>query len=274
MSTQLIRLFTEDKPVSIVIVLNAVVLFLLAFDELQGWHLFLSVIDNFFLFYFLLEAFFKIRQLGWKAYIRSAWNRFDFIIVLASLPSIALGFYSHTTFESNLTFLFVFRILRIFRFFKFLKFIPDIEELIAGIRRGMKASLFIVMAFFIYMFLISMLSCQMFKSYSPQMFGDPLVSFYSIFKVFTIEGWYEIPDALGKQMDPTASFFTKLYFIVVVVSGGLFGLSIVNAIFVEEMVRDNNDDLIQKVQALDMKLDQLLARQGQQLAGREEGEEE
>ena len=258
MSKQIIRLFTEDKAVSIVILLNAIVLFLLAFDQLQLIHVYLSAIDTVFLVYFLIEAGLKIRQSGWKKYIASDWNKFDFFIVLISLPSIIL------LFETKVTFLFVFRILRIFRFFKFLKFIPDIEELIAGIKRAFKASVFILLAFFIYMFLISMLSCRMFKISSPELFADPLVSFYSIFKVFTIEGWYEIPDTIVENQTGVVSFFVRLYFIIIVVSGGLFGLSIVNAIFVEEMVRDNNDELISKVELLEAKIDILIEQNKQE----------
>lgn len=259
MSKKIIRFFTEDKAVSVVILLNAIVLFLLAFDELKFLYSYLSAIDTVFLFYFLIEAMLKIRQSGWNEYIASGWNKFDFIIVIISLPSVIL------LFETKVTFLFVFRILRIFRFFKFLKFIPDIEELIAGIKRAFKASVFILLAFFIYMFLISMLSCRMFKVGSPDLFGDPLLSFYSIFKVFTIEGWYEIPDAIVKNQSGVINFFVRLYFIVIVVSGGLFGLSIVNAIFVEEMVRDNNDGLISKVDLLEKKIDLLLQRQASEV---------
>lgn len=258
MPNQVVRFFTEDKPVSVVIVLNAFVLFLLAFDTLAPWHLMLNIIDIFFLIYFLLEAILKIRMVGWRAYFKENWNRFDFIIVLVSLPTIVLGIYDTHTLESNLTFLFVFRILRIFRFFKFLRFVPNIDELLAGIRRAFKASVFVVLAFFIYMFLIAMLSCHMFKEHSPVYFGNPMVSLYSIFKVFTIEGWYEIPDSITTNMNQIADCFTKLYFVLIVVSGGLFGLSIVNAIFVEEMVRDNNDDLMEKVHEMDKKIDLLL----------------
>ena len=60
------------------------------------------------------------------------------------------------------------------------------------------------------------------------------------------------------HLGPMESFFTKLFFIIIVISGGLFGLSIVNAIFVEEMVRDNNDDIRQQIDDIEDKLEQLL----------------
>eukprot|EP00494_Astrolonche_serrata_P031352 UN31621 len=38
-----------------------------------------------FLTIFSMEAFLKITAIGWKAYWREGWNRFDFIIVIVSI---------------------------------------------------------------------------------------------------------------------------------------------------------------------------------------------
>jgi len=50
----------------------------------------------------------------------------------------------------------------------------------------------------------------------------------------------------------------NLYFIVILLSGGIFGLSLINAIFVDAMVSDNNDVLEKKVDELTEKINQLL----------------
>ncbi|MEM6766433.1 MAG: ion transporter [Bacteroidota bacterium] len=255
------QVFVNDKSVAVVITLNACILFLLSFKELAAYHDLFTKIDAVFLLYFLLEAIFKIADNGWKAYISESWNKFDFIIVIASFPSILLLFENNIP---DISFLFILRIIRLFRFFKFLKFIPNIEELIAGIRRAFKASVFVLLAFFIYMFVISMISCRLFGSLEGEAathFENPLISFYSIFKIFTIEGWYEIPDTISQSFESeTAHFFTKLYFVLIVISGGIFGLSIVNAIFVEEMVRDNDDDIRRQISDIEDKLTLLLQK--------------
>lgn len=258
---KLVRFFTDDLIVAIVIVLNAIVLFLLSFDELRAYAFWLELVDVFFLIYFILEALTKIRIEGWRSYIRQGWNRFDFIIVLFGIPSILLLFYSHTP-DRNLAFVFVFRVIRAARFIKFFRFIPNLPELIAGIRRAFKASIFVFIAFLIYGFIISLISCRLFKEYAPDQFGNPVRSFYSTFKVFTIEGWYEVPERIIRyaQMDGMSAFMTKFYFILIVITGGLFGLSIVNAIFVEEMVRDNNEELENRVKEMNLKMDLVLTR--------------
>ena len=255
----LVQFFTHDTPVAIVISLNAIVVFLLSFEKMEN-SLFLEVLDAIFLLYFVLEAQIKILQVGWQKYIRNGWNRFDFIIVLLSIPSLILLF-KHNL--SDFTFLFVFRIIRVIRFFKFIKFIPNIQELIAGVRRAFKASIFVLLTFFIFSFIISLISSRIFADRAPKMFGDPVISFYHTFRVFTIEGWYEVPEYIIAEgnMTPAGIFFTRFYFIVILISGGLIGLSIVNAIFVEEMVRDNNDDIILKMEAMEEKLNRLLEAQ-------------
>ena len=257
------KFFIDDTYVAVVIILNAIVLFLLAFDEIyreESLRLVLEVVDILFILYFLLEALIKIRLHGWKDYISNNWNRFDFIIVVLSLPSILLLFESAM---NDFSFVFVLRIFRVIRFFKFMRFIPNIENLFAGIARAFRASIFVFVALFIYTFIISLITCKLFKDISPTAttyFGDPITSFYSIFKIFTIEGWYEIPDQIVQDRSPVFKFFTILYFIVIVVSGGLFGLSLVNAIFVDEMVKDNNDELVERVKEIDKKLEALLVQ--------------
>ncbi|HRD83001.1 MAG: hypothetical protein IAE84_13065 [Saprospiraceae bacterium] len=57
---------------------------------------------------------------------------------------------------------------------------------------------------------------------------------------------------------PMISFAARLFFMSVFFFGGVIGLSIVNSIFVDSMVSDNNDSLELKVDALQRKIDLLL----------------
>ncbi|MEM6804914.1 MAG: ion transporter [Bacteroidota bacterium] len=264
MLNRISRFFTDDNIVFFVIFLNAILLFTLAFElDIDTVHK-LEWLDAIFILYFLLEALFKIRGSGWKGYIKMGWNRFDFIILLCSIPTIYALIWGNMQ-ESEFSLIFLFRIVRVVRFFKFLKFIPNMEELLAGIRRAFKASVFVVIAFVVFGFVISMISTKLFGKVAPDLFGDPVVSFYNIFKVFTIEGWFDVPEAIIEAAGWAGqeAFLTKAYFIVIVVTGGLFGLSIVNAIFVEEMVRDNNDDIILKMEEMDKKLESLLSQKNE-----------
>lgn len=101
----------------------------------------------------------------------------------------------------------------------------------------------------------------MFNEISPDYFGDPVTSFYSTFKVFTVEGWYEIPDKMTVDLPGMQRFFIKLYFIIILILGGIFGLSIVNSIFVDSMVSDNNDVLEEKIDELNKKIETLINKE-------------
>ena len=109
----LTNLFIKDRNVALVILFNAIVLFILSFESYEGlW--WLSATDALFLIYFLIEALLKIRLLSWKKYWASGWNRFDFLILILSLPSIFLLF---ADMFQNLAFIYVFRVVRVLRFF-------------------------------------------------------------------------------------------------------------------------------------------------------------
>ncbi|MDD2200503.1 MAG: ion transporter, partial [Bacteroidales bacterium] len=128
-----------------------------------------------------------------------------------------------------------------------------------GIYRAAKSSIVILIGFFIFNFIISLISCFLFKDIAPEYFSNPLTSLYSVFKIFTVEGWYEIPDAITSNTDSSLiSILTIIYFVIILLFGGIFGLSLVNSIFVDSMVSDNNDELEEKVNNLEKKIDILI----------------
>ena len=92
-------------------------------------------------------------------------------------------------------------------------------------------------------FIFALLSHNLFSNIAPEYFGDPLTSFYSLFKIFTIEGWYEIPDIVTENITSSVEmWFVRLYFVIVLFTGGIFGLSIINSVFVEGVLNNDMDD--------------------------------
>lgn len=47
------------------------------------------------------------------------------------------------------------------------------------------------------MIITSVLSSTLFGDIAPEYFGNPGQSLYSTFRLFTIEGWFDIPDAIA-----------------------------------------------------------------------------
>jgi voltage-gated sodium channel len=93
----------------------------------------------------------------------------------------------------------------------------------------------------------------LYKDISPDYFSTPLKALFSTFKVFTVEGWNVIPESITQNQSGFAEVLTNGYFVFILLTGGIFGLSLVNSIFVDAMVSDNNDELEEKINQLEQK---------------------
>jgi len=253
------RLFLNDRFILLLILLNAAAIFLQGFgkdDVATSRHL--EGFDNLLTLLFLVEAVVKLVHYRPRNYFRDGWNTFDFSLVMLAMPSLAIWAFGVGVVDLN--FLLIFRVLRVFKFFRVLRIIPDIDHLFRGVVRAARSSVIIVFAFFIFNFIISILSFSFYHGLAPEYFGDPLIALYSTFKVFTVEGWYEIPDLIAERSSSSVAFFTRLYFVGLLIGGGIFGLSLINSIFVDNMLSDNTEELEKQVARIEGKLDELMRR--------------
>ncbi len=260
------RIFMSDKIILTAIALNSIIITWMAFPVFRNHHMepyayhdLITLIDQCFIWFFVIEMLVKFRELGIKEYFKSNWNRFDFFLVVVSLPSIFL-FVAPDIFHfiPQTSLILVFRMFRLLRMFRFLRFIPNMEHILKGVGRATKASVFVFVALIFLNFMFGLFTCHMFGDIAPEKFGDPFIAMYSIFQMFTVEGWYEMPQALeGKMSSSWMEGMVKLYFIMIVLAGGIMGMSLVNAIFVDEMTMDNNDDLEKKVDELQSQIAEL-----------------
>ncbi|MDE2730632.1 MAG: ion transporter [Bacteroidota bacterium] len=255
----------RDSVVLTVIVINAIVLFLAEFPGLHAiYGPELNWVDYGCLLFFILEAGLKIRFAGsFGRYWKNPFNGFDFVIVALSLPLLVSPFLQGAWDEWGLFMLL--RVGRLFRFARLMRFIPDAERILGDIWRALRASVCIFLALIVLNLVLAMGATLLFGHVpiAEEFFGDPFRSMYSLFKVFTIEGWYEIPDRLANA-GASQGFVLglRIYFTIAVTCGGLLGLSIANAVFVDAMVADNNNELLEEVRKLQAQV-QGLRRDGQ-----------
>ena len=215
----------------------------------------LDYIEPVFTILFIIEMLVKINEFGFSKFIVDRWNRFDFILIVISIPSLAVIFYNNSDLQLNI--FLTLRVFRVFKFFRLIRFFPNVSNLFTSVQRALKTSYIVIAGFFLLVFIVSIVTCSLYKNIAPEYFGDPLDSFYSIFRLFSVEGWYEIPDLIAIRTSPAIGFLSKLYFIMLLLCGGIIGLSLVNSIFVDAMVSDNNDDLQKDVTELNNKIDVL-----------------
>ncbi len=244
-------LLCNDHFMLWVIVLNTIIMFLGGFWPESQWP---EICDSFFTLVFLLEAIAKISEHGWSFYWKQGWNKFDFIILLIALPSLASVFLDNAVATNAILAL---RSLRIFKSFKMLRFIPNIQKLLKGLKLACRASFLVLIAFIVFLVIFSILSSTIFGKVAPDYFSNPAISLYSIFRLFSVEGWYEIPDAIATNSNPLWGVFARCYFSVLMFLGGIIGMSLVNSIFVDAMAEDNNDEVLEKLNQIEEQLKKL-----------------
>lgn len=246
------RFFTNDIIMLVLVLINTGIIFISGFISGQGGTL--LIIDSLFTLLFLFEAVVKIHARGFLGYWSDGWNKFDFILVLLALPScfnILGSFFPATSVLLSL------RTMRAFKSFRLLQFVPNIDSLLNGIKMAIKASLIVAIGLIVLLLVFSIITTFLFGNYAPQFFGNPALSVYSIFRLFTIEGWYEMPEAIASNGGITMAVFAKIYFSILLFLGGIIGMSLVNSIFVDAMVADNNDEVLRKLEQIEKKISKM-----------------
>lgn len=254
------RFFTNDLIMTYMVLVNTVVIFISGFYKNS---IPMLTIDGLFTILFIFEAYVKIRYYGFKNYWRDGWNKFDFIVTALAAPSLINVFIS---FDLSTNAFLSMRALRAFRAFRIakagrlLQFLPRINEILNGIKLAFRASFFVILGFSLMLLLTSILSSEIFGDLAPDYFGNPALSLYSTFKLFTGEGWYEIPDMIAAHSTASMAVFVRIYFSLFLFFGSILGLSIVNSIFVDAMVSDNNKDVLRQLSRIESKLDEIESR--------------
>ena len=230
----------------IAILINAAVIFSLYFPAIRE-HKTLIQIDHFFVVFFLIEAIVKLFIYKPKKYFANNWNWFDFIIVVVSLPSLFMTFLPLPDTSSLL----LLRIFRLARLFRFMAFVPHLSMILSGLGRALRASVFVLIVLLFLNLILAVLTCHFYQEMAPKYFGNPLISAYTVFQLFTVEGWNEVADVIANNSTGEYAIgFSRFFFVLIVLIGGIFGMSLANAVFVDEMTMDNNKALEDKIDEL------------------------
>ena len=258
------RIFVADKPdeatlpIRVIIMLNVIIIFL---EETFPDNFVLRTADALCTVLFLFEMIVKHYIWGFKGYWSSGWDRFDGILVICSLPSLIEYFFPSV--DYNVSVLLVFRMLRVLRVTRAAHFFKNevvLKAIIVNFRKAMRDSAPIFFFYLVVIIMFGIINCAIFNEYAPKYFSTPLNSIYSVFRLFTVEGWYEIPDAIAETTTIRGVVhLVRFYFVSLLIAGGIIGMSLINSIFVDAMVSDNNDDVKLKLDEMEKKIDKLLA---------------
>ena len=245
-------LFLNDKFVLVVVLLNALIIFLQESGVNTSW---LMVLDESCTVFFVVEMVVKHCVYGFKNYWGDRWNVLDGTVTILSLPALVLLFFPLSM--VNLTFLQVLRVLRVFKLIRAGRYFHNLSGIVRGFKLALKESAAILLAFVVLIVIVATINCCLFRSAAPEFFDTPLHAIYSMFRFFTVEGWYEIPDAITSGSVGYLAVAVRLYFCLLLFAGGVIGMSLINSIFVDAMVSDNNDEVQEQLCRIREQLDRI-----------------
>ena len=254
----------NDRFLLILILTNTLVIFLHSFDGLKPYYYLLDILDVIFTMIFIWEISINIFQSSgvnvaekFKNFHIDKWNKIDFYSVLLAIPSIGVLLVEDLEIFAGFTAL---RSLRIFKILRVIEFIPEGKEISSKLLKALKGVFFIMVAFILYSIIISLISVTLFKSSAPSFFSNAFDSFFTIFKIFSGDGFSDVVNEIVSNSSLEFGYFTKLYFVMIVFTGSILGLSLINSVFIDQMSNfDKKGE--SKINSLENKLDEVLKNQ-------------
>lgn len=245
------KLFFNEKFMLSIVLLNVIAIFL---QECGIESAVLNVIDIVCSVLFVVEMVVKHMALGAKGYWRDGWNVLDGTVTIVTLPAL-LAYFVPDFF--GYSFVIAFRALRVFKLFRTARRFPDIKAIWSGFKLALRQSAAFLLGYLVVMVVVAMFNSALFAQVAPQYFKTPLDAVYAMFQMFTVEGWYEIPNAVVGSMAPVWMHVVRLYFCLLLFGGGIIGMSLINSIFVDALAADNNDDVKAQLREMEKKIDEL-----------------
>lgn len=253
------RLFLNEKAMLAVVLLNVLVIFL------QGCGLenaVMGALDILCTMLFIIEMVVKHHEYGLRGYWGNGWNVLDGVVTLVTLPSLMIYFMPDFW---DLKIFITFRALRVFKFFRAARHFPNLPVIWKGFTLALRQSAGFLLGYFIIIVVIAMFNSALFSKAAPQYFSTPLDAIYSVFQLFTVEGWYEIPNAVVGDMHPVWIHVVRTYFCLLLIGGGIIGMSFINSIFVDALATDNNDEVKAQLNSMEQKIEENQKRLEQEL---------
>ncbi|GLI71626.1 hypothetical protein VaNZ11_016896 [Volvox africanus] len=181
-----------DLFMLLVIITNVAFMAMVHWNMSSTWQGIMSYSNLTFTCIFFAEAFAKIVAFGPLGYLRDGWNRFDFIVVLASVASVVLD-YSDTR---NVSFMPVLRVLRVARVVRLIRNATGMQKLLRTLFDSLPALANVGGAMLLFFFMFAIIGVNLFAGIK---YGDNLNlhanfdnfpnAMLLLFRMITGEGW-------------------------------------------------------------------------------------
>lgn len=241
----------REETAAWIITLNCLTVFIMLFPEVSAeGRFFLGLIDLGCNIYFMLEAAGKI-SIDAKRYFRNPSDIFDFSLVAFVVGGFILGEYESASAA------YLLRTVRLMKFGRLVKRIKGMKALLFNVKQAFSASVSICLMMSMTILILAMLMTVFYGASTPEYFGNPAKSIYTVIRLFTLEGWYEIPDALAATQGFMTGFVTKAVFSLIVIFGGVFAISFITSSVTDRLAQDEHTEILDQFNALNAKIDEL-----------------
>lgn len=211
-----------------VILLNAAILGIMTMDLSEGTMNLLETIDHICLVIFCIEILLKIIVLR-GSFFKDGWNIFDVLVVAIALAP-ASGELS------------VLRALRVLRLMRLASAVPSMRRVINGMFAAIPGGASVAAVLLVMYYVAAIMGTNFFGKTVPAHFGDLGTTFFTLFKMMTLEGWPDIAsDVL--EVHPRAWIF----FVVFIIFTTFTTLNLLFGIIVDAMEQAKEADARSKL---------------------------
>ncbi|KAJ3413338.1 hypothetical protein HDV05_008188 [Chytridiales sp. JEL 0842] len=180
------------------ILINTVLMYLETINDFQRkYAYYLAVVDQCLLGIYILEAGIKI--FAWRTkYFKSAWNLFDFLIVIVSIFTWLAPYFLTSGLDFNVR---IFRLFRVFRAIRALrsvrvlrtiKFLRSLQMIISTVLKSITAMSNIALLTFILMYFFSVLGTTLFRWTDPVRFESIFSTMFRMVQLMAQDSWSDI----------------------------------------------------------------------------------
>ncbi|KAK0065729.1 voltage-dependent non-L-type calcium channel alpha-1 subunit isoform A [Biomphalaria pfeifferi] len=226
--------------VIVLVFLNTITVASEHYNQPYWYSQFLYYSEFVFLGIFMLEMFIKMYALGFKIYFRSAFNKFDCIVIFGSTFEVIWSEFK----EGSSFGISVLRALRLLRIFKVTRYWSSLRNLVVSLLSSIKSILSLLFLLFLFIVIFSLLGMQLFGGNMNFDDGRPSshfdtfpIALLTVFQILTGADWNEVMyNGINAQGGVEGQgMFYSIYFVVLTLFGSYTLLNVFLAIAVDNL---------------------------------------
>lgn len=228
--------FFETTVISIIMV-SAIAVGFRTYEESFSpqFFLYLSYLDYFVSAFFLVEICIRIfSESKIFNFFKSAWNIFDFCIVIISLVPI-----------ENIESILLARLIRVFRLLRLVTFIPEFRILIESFLKAIPRVGYVLMFMFVEFYIFAAIGSILFAEISPMHWGNIGLAMLTLFQTATLEGW---PDLMYQSLEFNS--FSWIFFVVFIIVNSLVLMNMIVGVIIDVIVKENDTEKPENIKKL------------------------